>query len=57
MPFSKLDQFIKNDVSVNLHYLDRCNQNKTKIIKSNYELILNEQIGLYFCLFLYFLFL
>lgn len=44
MPFSKLDQFIKNDVSVNLHYLDRCNQNKTKIIKSNYELILNEQI-------------
>lgn len=44
MPFKTLDKFIKNDVSINLHYLDRCNQNKTKIIKNNYKLILNEQI-------------
>lgn len=44
MPFKTLEKFIKNDVSVNLHYLDRCNQNKTKIIKDNYRLILNEQI-------------
>ncbi len=44
MPFKTLDKFTQKDVSVNLHYLDRCNQNKTKIIKSNYRLILNEQI-------------
>ena len=44
MPFTTLEKFIQNDTSVNLHYLDRCNQNKTKIIKSNYKLILNEQI-------------
>lgn len=44
MPFSKLKEFIQNDVSVNLHYVDRCNQNKTKIIKNNYKLILNEKI-------------
>lgn len=44
MPFATLEKFIQNDTSVNLHYLDRCNQNKTKIIKTNYKLILNEQI-------------
>ena len=44
MPFATLEKFIQNDTSVNLHYLDRCNQNKNKIIKTNYKLILNEQI-------------
>ena len=44
MPFSTLTKFTQNDVSVNLHYLDRCNQNKNKIIKSNYKLLLNKQI-------------
>ena len=50
MPFSKLKEFIQNDVSVNLHYVDRCNQNKTKIIKNNYKLILNEKITVHIAL-------
>lgn len=44
MPFSTLEKFNSDEVSINLHYVDRCNQNKNKIIRNNYELRLNKEI-------------
>lgn len=44
MPFSTLEKFNSDEVSINLHYVYRCNQNKNKIIRNNYELRLNKVI-------------
>ena len=42
MPFSSLEKFLVEDVSLNLFYLDRCNQNKAKIVRDSCRLIPNQ---------------
>lgn len=42
MPFSSLEKFLTKEVSVNLFYIDRCNQNKTKTIKRSCKLVPNK---------------